>query len=51
MTKSALAILAIALASGSAAAQDYPTKPVRIVAPFSAGGAVDVPARIIAARL
>ena len=51
MKRTALAILAVALASGGAAAQDFPTKPVRIVAPFSPGGAVDVPARILAAKL
>jgi tripartite-type tricarboxylate transporter receptor subunit TctC len=51
MKKAALAILAVALASGGAAAQDFPAKPVRIVAPFSPGGAVDVPARILAAKL
>jgi tripartite-type tricarboxylate transporter receptor subunit TctC len=51
MKISALAILALAIASGGAAAQGYPTKPVRLIAPFSSGGAVDVPARIIAAKL
>jgi tripartite-type tricarboxylate transporter receptor subunit TctC len=32
-------------------AQDYPSRPVRIVVPYSAGGGVDVVARIIAVRL
>ena len=31
--------------------QKYPTHPVRLVIPFSAGGLVDVPGRLIAARL
>jgi len=51
MKISVLVTLAIALASSGAAAQGYPAKPVRLIAPFSSGGAVDVPARIIAAKL
>ncbi len=34
-----------------ACAQDYPSRPVRIVVPFSAGGAVDGPTRVIAQEL
>lgn len=32
-------------------AQSYPTRPVRLIIPFSPGGAADVPGRIIAERL
>ena len=32
-------------------AQDYPSRPVRIIVPFSAGGAVDGPMRVIAQEL
>jgi len=43
-----IAALAIALAAIAAHAQDYPNHPVRVVVPFSPGGAVDGPMRLIA---
>ena len=45
-----IAVLA-ALCIGSVAAQDYPTRPVRVIVPFSPGGAVDGPMRVIAQEL
>jgi len=45
------AILALVLACGCARAQPYPSKPVRIVVPFPAGGIADVYARLIGARV
>ncbi|WP_428679017.1 Bug family tripartite tricarboxylate transporter substrate binding protein [Reyranella sp.] len=46
-----LAVLALQIIGAPAEAQDWPAKPVKIVAPFAAGGNVDVTARIVAARL
>ena len=38
-------------AASSAAAQDYPTQPIKIVVPVTAGGAPDLVTRIVADRL
>lgn len=38
-------------AAGTAVAQPYPNKPVRMIIPFSAGGATDVVIRIVANKL
>ncbi len=45
------AALTIALAAGSAQADDFPTQPIRLVAPFSAGGPTDTAGRLIAPAL
>jgi tripartite-type tricarboxylate transporter receptor subunit TctC len=41
---------AAALCSGSAFAQDYPSKPIRMIVPYPAGGATDTLARLVATR-
>jgi len=45
-----LTLLFCFLATG-AAAQEYPNKPVRILVPYGPGGATDIIARIVAAKL
>jgi tripartite-type tricarboxylate transporter receptor subunit TctC len=44
-------ILAAMLSVTAASAQDYPSKPIRIVVPYSPGGGTDTVARLVAARL
>jgi tripartite-type tricarboxylate transporter receptor subunit TctC len=46
----AIAAALLALATG-AAAQSYPVKPVRVIAPFAPGGAADVVSRAVSERL
>lgn len=43
--------LALVLAAGTAAAQSFPSKPIRIIVAFPAGGGTDIVARMIAPKL
>ena len=49
MTK--LAALLLALAAGGALAQNYPTKPVRLIISFTPGSSTDIVGRAVAAKL
>src|SRR3954470_16349892 len=49
--KIVVAVLALFIAALPAAAQDWPTKPVKIVVPFGPGSTPDVVARLIADHL
>jgi tripartite-type tricarboxylate transporter receptor subunit TctC len=49
--KGSMLLVAMALLSGNVLAQSYPTKPVRIVVPYTPGGTVDIVARMIGERL
>ena len=51
MFRRMLGLLVLALGIGAAQAQGYPARPVKLIVPFSAGGAVDVPARLVAQKL
>ena len=47
-TLAALVSLVLAVAAGSATAQAYPDKPIRVIYPFQAGGTGDVVLRLVA---
>ena len=51
MLRKILAVLAALLATTGAIAQNYPSRPVKIIVPFAAGGPADVYARVLADRL
>ena len=46
-----VASLCAVLAAAPSLAQDFPNRPIRIIVPFSAGGAVDGPTRVVAQEL
>src|SRR5258708_39134790 len=51
VAKLGAAALFILLAASSAAAQDYPQRPVKLIVPFPAGGVADTVGRGVAPKL
>jgi tripartite-type tricarboxylate transporter receptor subunit TctC len=49
--KAAVITVAFVAGAGNAAAQHYPSKPIRLIVPFVAGGGTDITARIIGQKL
>ncbi|MBR1209933.1 tripartite tricarboxylate transporter substrate binding protein BugD [Bradyrhizobium sp. JYMT SZCCT0180] len=51
MRRLLLTVLAVLAFGGAAVAQNFPSRPITIIVPFSAGGPSDVMARILAERM
>jgi tripartite-type tricarboxylate transporter receptor subunit TctC len=49
--RTAIPAIAAIFLSTAAVAQDWPTKPVRFIVPYTAGGGTDIVARMVGARL
>jgi len=51
MTRMVMAVVLTAIAASAGAQQDYPSKPIRLISPYAAGGGTSIAARILAQKL
>ncbi len=49
--RTCLSAMALATLCSSAIAQDYPTRPIKLIVPFPSGGATDIVSRVVAQQL
>lgn len=47
----ALSMAVMAISAGTAAAADYPSRPIKVVVPYAAGGTIDAMARVLSPKL
>src|SRR5258707_15393865 len=51
MQRTLVLLAALAMSCSAYAQSDYPNKPIRLITPFSPGGAIDILTRLIGERL
>ena len=51
MLRKTLAALVLAATAATAAAQEYPAKPIKLIVPFPPGGGTDIMSRVVAQKL
>src|SRR3954462_6791512 len=51
MLRHCIAALALVAATAASAADDYPTKPIKLIVPFPPGGGTDIMSRVVGQKL